>query len=54
MMEAENKITTAMEKYLDYYRDQTSRETASNAKRTFTDFAAYLQGGKRIFGQHTY
>lgn len=42
-MDTENKVTKAVEKYLDYYRDIVSVEAASNAKRTLTDFAAYLQ-----------
>jgi len=53
MMETENKVTKAVEKYLDYYRDQTSGETASHAKRTLTDFAAYLQASNTSFGNIT-
>lgn len=48
-METENKVTKAVEKYLDYYRDQTSGETASHAKRTLTDFAIYLQSSNTSF-----
>ena len=43
MMEAENKITKAVAKYLDYYRDQASGDAVSYTKRTLTDFAVYLQ-----------
>ena len=49
MMETENKVTKAVVKYLDYYRDQTSGETASHAKRTLTDFAIYLQSSNTSF-----
>lgn len=42
-MKAENKVTKAVEKHLDYYRDQASEEVVSYAKRTLTDFAVYLQ-----------
>jgi len=52
-METENKVTKKVEKYLDYYRDQTSGETASHAKRTLTDFAAYLQASNTPFGNIT-
>lgn len=50
MMEAENKATKAVEKYLDYYRDQASGEAVSYTKRTLTDFAAYLQGANASLG----
>jgi len=50
MIEIKNKVTKAVEKYLDYYRDQTSGETASNAKRTLTNFAACLQSSDISFG----
>lgn len=50
MMDTENKVTKAVEKYLYYYRDQTSGETASHAKRTLTNFAAYLQTSNTSFG----
>ncbi|WP_321492717.1 tyrosine-type recombinase/integrase [uncultured Desulfobacter sp.] len=43
MAETENKLTKAVEKYLDYYRDQTSGKTISHAKRALTGFAAHLQ-----------
>ena len=35
---------------MDYYRDQVSGETASNAKKTLTDFAAYLQSANVSLG----
>jgi site-specific recombinase XerD len=42
-MDTENKVTKVVEKYLDYYQDQTSGKTISHAKRTLTGFAAHLQ-----------
>lgn len=50
MMDTENKVTKAVENYLDYYRDLVSVEAASNAKRTLTDFAAYLQSANVSLG----
>lgn len=48
-MDTVNKVTKAVEKYLGYYRDQASEGAVSYAKRTLTDFAAYLQGSTVSF-----
>jgi hypothetical protein len=43
MIETDNKAAKIMEKYLNYYRDQWSKDKVSNAKRILTGFKVHLQ-----------